>query len=547
MKIISLLFITCLPFFNSAQNTVGLIDYQYDNAPGYVLFSPTASTTTYLIDKCGNKVHEWISTYRPGLSCYLLEDGSLLRTGILDNPNFDEGGSGGIIEKFDWDGNLSWSYTLSDDDHCQHHDVKFLPNGNILAIVWDRYTNTTAIEQGKNTSYSNAYLWSEKIVELQPVGTDNATIVWEWKLWDHLVQDFDNTKPNYGVVADHPELVNLNYFPGQPTSMDWIHFNSIDYNPVLDQILVSSHTMCEFWILDHSTSTAEASTHNGGNSGVGGDLLYRWGNPQAYQLGNPSTKKLYGQHHVTWIPTGYPNEGKILVFNNGLNRPTGDYSSIEMIETPIDGTNQYPFVEGTAYAPTSSFWTYTAPTPTDFYGSNISGVYPLTNGSFMITNGPNGTFFELNSNEEIIWEYISPVNGTGILSQGTTPSNNIVFRCNFYPESYAAFTGKILTNQGEIELNPTSPSICETLAEVDDLSSEDTGFTVYPSPAVDFITITLPEGETPAKVEILNSLGQVVLIADGLTVDVSGLEDGVYFVRVNGKQMKFDFFGGLIK
>lgn len=88
-----------------AQNTVGLINYTPGNADGYVLFSPIASTDTYLINKCGEKVHEWnTSTYGPGLSCSLLQDGSLLRTGRLNNPNFNEGGSGGVIEKFDWDG-----------------------------------------------------------------------------------------------------------------------------------------------------------------------------------------------------------------------------------------------------------------------------------------------------------------------------------------------------------------------------------------------------------------------------------------------------------
>lgn len=531
MKTVYLFLVTISPFFIQAQSTVGLIDYQTGNDDGYVLFAPGASTSTYLIDKCGNKVREWTSTYRPGLSCYLLEDGSLLRTGILDNPNFDEGGSGGIIEKYDWDGNLTWSYVLSDDDHCQHHDIKCLPNGNILAIVWDRYTSADAIDQGKNTSYTNDYLWSEKIVELQPLGTNDATVVWEWKLWNHLVQDFDNTKPNFGVVTDHPELVNINYFPGQPTSMDWIHFNSIDYNPTLDQIVISSHTMCEFWIIDHSTSTSEAATHNGGNSGKGGDLLYRWGNPQAYQRGNPSTKKLYGQHHATWIPEGFPNEGKILVFNNGLNRPSGDYSSIEIVETPLDGNNLYPIGVGTAYEPTSAFWTYTAPTPTDFYGSNISGVYPLENGSFMITNGPSGTFFELDTNEEIVWKYISPINNTGILSQGTTPSNNIVFRCTYYPSSYSAFTGQTLTDLGEIELNPVVPSICEVFIGIDNLEIENTLF-VYPNPIVDEMMIQIPEGETLSSVEILNSLGQFVFIGKDSTIDLSGLDEGVYFLKV---------------
>ena len=131
------LLILCFHTPSWGQNTVGLTDYSQGNKEGYVLFSPMTSTNTYLIDKCGEKVHDWTtSAYRPALSSVLLEDGSLMRTGKLNNANFNEGGSGGIIEHFDWDGNLIWSYTLSTSENCMHHDFKVLPNGNILCIAW---------------------------------------------------------------------------------------------------------------------------------------------------------------------------------------------------------------------------------------------------------------------------------------------------------------------------------------------------------------------------------------------------------------------------
>jgi len=519
------------------SQTVGLINYQNGNTPGYVLFSPTTSTTTYLIDKCGNKVHEWRSTYKPALVSYLLEDGSLLRTGQLDNVNFDEGGSGGIIEKFDWDGNLTWSYAISDNFQCQHHDVKFLPNGNVLVIVWERYTSAELIAEGKNTSYTNSFILSEKIVELQPLGLNGATVIWEWKVWDHLIQDFDIGKPNYGVVADNPGRINLNYFPGLATNTDWIHLNSIDYNPTLNQILVSSHTFCEVWIIDHSTTTAEAATNSGGTSGIGGNLMYRWGNPQAYGRGNPSVKKLYGQHHATWIPVGTPNEGKLLVFNNGLNRTAGVYSSVDMIETPAMTNNIYPIVGSTAFAPTSLFWTYTAPVPTDFYSSNISGVYPLDNGSFMIINGTAGTFFEINLNKDEVWKYISPSNNTGIITQGNVPSGNLVFRCNFYPENYDAFIGKTLVDMGEIEINPTSPSICEVYLGIDSKEISSSEFSIFPNPSSDLIAIT--NFQSIKNIEILNSIGKIVLTSESSSLSLSSLKMGTYFVKVNKMDNSF--------
>lgn len=526
---IPLLLIT---FFGNAQNTVGLINYQPSNTDGYVLFSPMTSTKTYLINKCGEKVHEWnTSTNRPALSCHLMEDGSLLRTGKSNNANFNEGGSGGIIEKFDWNGNLTWSYTISDSNYVQHHDMKQLPNGNILVIVWDRYTKAQALSQGKNTSYANSYLWSEKIIELQPVGTNNANIVWEWKLWDHLIQDFDNTKPNFGVVSVHPELVNINYFPGQPTSMDWIHLNSIDYNPQTDQILLSSHTLNEIWVIDHSTTTAEAASHSGGNSGKGGDLLYRWGNPQAYQRGNPSTKVFFGQHHATWVPSGLLNAGKILVFNNGLNRP-GTYSSVDMIEPPIDSSNQYPIGASTAFLPNNLFWTYTDPTPSNFYSSNISGVYPLSNGSFMITSGANGNLFEIDSNNQTLWKYINPIVNSGTLSQGTVPTNNNpVFRCEFYLPSYSAFIGKNLVSLGEIELNPTTPSICSSLSDIKDLQQGDDKIRVFPNPVSDKLIIKT--NSQNFQIKLYNQLGQLLISEENESnLDVSHLSFGIYYVKI---------------
>ena len=48
-------------------------------------------------------------------------------------------------------------------------------------------------------------------MEIEPVPPDDARIVWEWHLWDHLVQDVDPEKPGYGSIADHPELMDINF------------------------------------------------------------------------------------------------------------------------------------------------------------------------------------------------------------------------------------------------------------------------------------------------------------------------------------------------
>ncbi|MEZ7506626.1 aryl-sulfate sulfotransferase [Flavobacterium sp. Arc2] len=435
-----------IPVIPAVSNTVGLTRHDAGSLDdGYVLFAPIGSNTTYLIDKCGKQVKTWPSNYKPGQSCYLLTDGSLLRPGNNNNTTFNAGGKGGVIEKIDWNGNVTWSYTLSDALKCQHHDVKALPNGNVLIIAWESKTNTEAIAQGRNPNLVPVTVWSEQIIEVKPTGSSGGSIVWEWHLWDHLVQDFDVSKPNYGTIATASKLINLNY-NASATNQDWIHLNSIDYNAALDQILVSSHSFNEVWIIDHSTTTAQAKSHAGGNSGNGGDLLYRWGNSLAYNTG--TTTQLFGQHNAYWIEAGFPFENQIMIFNNGNGRTGGNYSTIEIIKPPVNG---YNYTQTLPSLPATASWNYNYENPNSIYAQNISGAQQLSNGNVLFCNGPAGIFTEINSSGNIVWQYISPVTTSGILKQTEVAAQNIVFRSTFYPKTYSGFVGHTLTSRTTIE------------------------------------------------------------------------------------------------
>ncbi|MEW8385738.1 MAG: aryl-sulfate sulfotransferase, partial [Candidatus Thiodiazotropha taylori] len=278
---------------------------------GYTLYARLDSTTTYLMDNDGNPVHSWASDYRLGNAIYLLEDGSLLHTGDLENSRFDAGGAGGIVQTIDWHGNVTWEYTYSSTTHLQHHDVEMLPNGNLLMIAWQYKSEAQALQAGRDPALlSEGALWPDSIIEVEPNGSDSGTIVWQWHIWDHLIQDYDASRSNYGVVADHPELIDLNFAIN--SSADWTHINAVDYNAELDQILLTVHNFSEIWVIDHSTTTAEAAGHSGGASGKGGDLLYRWGNPQAYDAGTADEQMLFVPHDGEWIEAGYPGAGNII-------------------------------------------------------------------------------------------------------------------------------------------------------------------------------------------------------------------------------------------
>ena len=370
------------------------------------------NTDVALIDYDKNLVHLWSNNFPMATSVYLQDDGSIIKSGRLPNVSFTAGGVGGNIQKLDWNSNLIWNFDYSSETNCLHHDIEILPNGNILAIAWEILSEETALALGRNPAYlnSNAYnvVWSESIIELQPDGTNDPIIVWRWNVHDHLIQDFDNTKDNYGVVSEHPELINFNYpYDDDP---DWLHFNGIDYNEELDQILVSSRHFHEIWVIDHSTTPQEAATNTGGRSGKGGNILYRYGNPQAYNRGNTADQKLGGPHNPTWIPKGYLGEGNILIFNNGTHR---GYSSVDEIKPPLLDGGSYDIMQNQAFGPTNTTWTYDGQPSNTFYAAFVSGAQRLHNGNTLVTLGPIRRYFEVNQDKNIVWDHTE--NGTGII------------------------------------------------------------------------------------------------------------------------------------
>jgi len=412
---------------------------------GYTLFAPLRSTTTYLIDMEGQIVHTWESAQEPGEAVYLLDNGDLLRCAReLENHVFHGGGLGGRVQRIDWDGNAIWEYVYSDEQRCQHHDIAPLPNGNVLMIAWERKTQQEAIAAGRDPALLQGdELWPDHIIEVEPNAQDGGEIVWEWHVWDHLIQDHDQTKKNYGIVADHPELIDVNfgatrgpqppeevrrrrslgYIGGSPQRdrgdrrSVWNDTNAIAYDAQLDQIVLTVRGFNEIWVIDHSTTTAEAASHTGGRSGKGGDLLYRWGNPQAYRAGTAADQRLFAPHDAHWIASGLPGEGHLLIFNNGPGRPDGDYSSVVEIVTPVDSDGRYVIEPAAGYGPRKPAWRYATARKGDFFSERVSGAQRLANGTTLICSGERGRFFEIDADGRTVWEYINPFGGHGQLPE----------------------------------------------------------------------------------------------------------------------------------
>lgn len=359
---------------------------------GYTLFGPHNSRYTYLIDMNTNIVKTWTSTRNGGYTAYLLEDGSMMRTATSSSSSLNGGGAQGVVQKFSWDGTLTWEYTYSTSTYRAHHDIEPMPNGNVLIIAWEVKTAAQAVQAGLNHS---AVIWPDHIIEVQPVGANGGNIVWKWHAWDHLIQDFDPTKNNYGVVANHPELLDINV--GSAGSGDWMHVNGISYNPELDQIVFSSHNLNEIYVIDHSTTIEEAAGHTGGRYGKGGDFLYRWGMPSNYRA--PGSQVFKVVHCAYWVPKGLPGEGHLMAFNNREGQGT---SMVVELVPPQDSAGFYSYTPGTAYGPSSPIWSYTA---SGFYSNHLGGVQRLPNGNTLIVQSTSGIMFEVDQAGNKVWNY----------------------------------------------------------------------------------------------------------------------------------------------
>jgi len=441
-----LLFSLFLPLSSFAQErTMGVFLNTEKAFNGYTLMSN--NETTYLIDNCGYIVNTWKSQYRTGHGVYLLPNGDLLRAGLLADY-FNAGGRGGVFECYDWGGNLKWQYEIASPNRQTHHDIAPLPNGNFLCTVWELKSEAEAKAQGRKY---DGEVWSERILEIEIQPNNEAKIVWEWSIWDHLVQDHDTSKFNYNEVNEHPELLDINYIgKGQESSGNWLHVNAIDYNESLDQIVISSRNLNEIYVIDHSTTTAEAASHTGGKYSKGGDFLYRYGNPKVYRQGTEEDRQLRGQHDIRWIPKVLEYGGEFMVFNNEYVE--GRQSRVQVFNNPAKEDGTYEYDESEGYGKDSLIRTYTMP---NLYSDILSGAEIMPNGNWLILEGRSGHLLEINEREEMVWDYIYPVNRNGEPGiQGGSPRFNSLFRAKRYSPDYAAFEGKELLPRAPIELLP---------------------------------------------------------------------------------------------
>ena len=376
------------PVYELIEGTLGKAEYFHRSLveDNYVLVNNAQGNTAILMDKNAEPIHDFpLNGKRIGNDVFLMNNGKLLAMLESEDPKIELGGFGGILEILDRDGNIEWSFEYSSDDYILHHDAETLPNGNIIVQVWERKTSIEGQQAGFEV---DTEVFPDGIIEVNPT-TDE--IVWEWYAWDHLIQDIDDTKDNFGVVADNPQKINVNYIPDE--NGDITHANGIAYDVANDLIFLSVNFFSEVWVIDHSTTTMQASSDTGGNYNKGGDLVYRFGNPLAYD--NTVGERLFYNNHHPNLLKGV-GSGNILIFSNGedMNQSTVYELKLPSVFSLASATDNEPEV----------VWSFTDP---ELYAPRVSGAVRLTNGNTMIAEGDFG-IWEVTPEGEVVWKFSNP-------------------------------------------------------------------------------------------------------------------------------------------
>jgi hypothetical protein len=403
---------------------------QWDKAKaynGYTLFSPMiACKTTYLIDMQGNVVHKWKTRNSPGLHSELLPNGHLLIAGAVKPALVGIGGVGGEVVEYDWNGKVVWEYKMYDQDHVQHHTFHRMPNGNTLILGWERVSKAKAKALGRDPKtipqkpvkykgISHNDFWIDFVREVNKKGET----VWEWHAIDHIGKGKDKLDINYTLPGPVGGL-----YP----NFDWSHFNTVNYIPETDQIVLNSRNLSEFYLVNHKT----------------GKIEYRWGNPAAYSAGKrPSwyddgDQKVFGEHCATPLANGH-----ILLFDNGSERPQGNRSAAVEVD-PKTG---------------KIVWQYHSKHGNSFFSYRQGAVQRLPNGNTLITSTHGGHFIEVTPAGEPVWEFVSPVLPKGkikcvLTEEDAFPAKNhlnsmfnMVHRSYRYGPDYPGLKGKDLSKR----------------------------------------------------------------------------------------------------
>lgn len=366
-------------------------------------------------------MREWKSDHEGAGAVHLLADGSVIRLAHerkLRTPFHQGGIRGGRIQRINWGGELTWNFLYAGASVFVHDSLVSLPNGNVLALAWNRLTPEEAAAKGRNSeSISPAGLWTDTIIEFEPNGPTLADTRWLWRSIDHLVQDEKTSAPGHGDPSEHPDRIDLNQRQWKGAGSAWPNLTDLAYLPESDQIAVVSQSFGELWFLDHSTSIEQSIQARGGDADLGGRLLQRWrfpGPPAARSPQEEEKRKIASQfrrYGLAMLPSNQESgngEGRsLLALQSYQTLPPASPSQVwELAFPPVPPRDQ-----NSVFVDLEEKWTYSQQ-PFDFGGKDslprITSVQRLPEGRTLLCFGDAGELAVIDANGKEIWRYESP-------------------------------------------------------------------------------------------------------------------------------------------
>jgi len=479
---------------------------------GYAMY--TEDNFAYLIDKDGDVAYRWNCPTRAGYAMFMKDNGNIVRAAVNNGNAINGAAVAGLVQELDANGDVVWEFEYSSNEYVSHHDITAMPNGGVLLTAWEVPGLPALQELGYEGDRSK---YPTHFIEVQQDGT-GGKIVWEWHIQDHFVQNVDDSKPNFGAIEDNPQLMDINVAvasgpgggpggggPGGGGGGDWFHVNGVHYDADMDQIVFSSRFLSEIFIIDHSTTTEEAAGHTGGNSGKGGDFLWRWGKPANYNT--PGTENITGPVHDSRI---VPNDGRLFsdyvqILNNaGVNGAT----QVDNILLPRDGFN-FIKEDGAAYGPEVASAIHEALDESDGQSSS----YRLPNGNLYV-NLSRSYQYEVDPDDNVVWQYAD-----------AAPKGFRV-TCS-HPGVQQLIADGVLDG-----------SDCQSL-DTEDLIVNP--YTVSPNPSTGIFTLDNVIAENKiTSIEVTSPSGQLIetFSKSSRTIDLSSQSPAVYFLVVNYSDRK---------
>jgi len=345
---------TCVSAYPTVYPTGVTIYNETEVYEGYTSFAVAGmekgNSTVYIIDMKGNVLHEWFIGNGGTLHNLILKNGHLISNRL--GGKCPVMGCVAAIEERDWYGNLIWSY---ENNHL-HHPAEIMPNGNIIAIFWEdlpKELNDEVKGGIPNTEAEGNKIYTDSI----KIINRDKEIIWEW--YPHKQLNISDWPLSYGENREYwPNINRVEYLPEDNP------FNK------KESLLVSFRAVDTIAIIDIETK----------------EVVWKWGKGEIAHQHDP---------HLL-------SNGNILVFDNGFLRSNlpelkaGKYFSRVIEINPR--INQI-------------VWEYAGFMPNRMRGfafySFIGGFAErLPNWNTLITETTTGRIFEINTEGEIVWEYI---------------------------------------------------------------------------------------------------------------------------------------------